>query len=355
MLTSPQPYRSTRRRRYRRRAARFRMLGWLLLATLITMVSVLVAELSLSDDLAPSGLMRRLSPEPAPASIGARPEVRYAGGPVFRHSVVAGGVRTSDELQAAIDSDPVVAAHHAGVSPGAMRPTTLSADRLVYMSYRRGDKVFWTKQRVLLRKGEAVLSDGESAIRARCGNGMSFDPLLPTEESGPNPEEFEQLVPVAPHLISRIFDSLGFTGGIPDSLLFPDPSGGSLGDPVGPVTPWFFWAPDAHSGNEDPVLSDFDDPLFPSDVSEALILSEVLDPGGDELPPIPGEDSIPALPPLIRLPPTGVTDPVPEDIPTILVDDPLEDAVPAPEPATLLMVGGGISALLARRRGRRAP
>ena len=331
------------------------MLGWLLVLTLIAMTTVMVAELALPGDLAPSGLMRRLIPEPAPVQIREKPEAPSGPRLVFRHSVIPGGVHTAGELQAAIDTDPVVAIHHARVTPTAMRPTTLASDRFVYMSYRKGDQVFWTKKRVLLRKGEAVLSDGEHSIRARCGNGMSFDPLLPTEEDGPDPEEFEQVVPVAPHLTSRIFDALGFTGGIPDSLMFPDPSGGSLGNPTGPVTPWFFWEPDAQpTETEDPALTDFADPLFRFDVSESLILGEVLDPGGDQLPAISGDDSPPSLPPLIRVPPPGVTDPDPEGSPKLITDDPLEDAVPAPEPATLFMVGGGISALLARRRRSRA-
>lgn len=347
MVLNPRPYRSRRHRKFRRRAARFRALGWLALAILAATVGALVAELSLPSDIAPSGVLRRLTPPQKSETVD--PEASSGPGTVFRHSVIPGGVQTGAQLQAAIDSDPVVAEHHADVTPSRMRPETLSADRLVYMSYRKGDEVYWTRRKVLLRRGEKVLSDGENDIRARCGNGMSFEPMLPTEDAEPDPEEFEQVVSPPTLIASRTFvnDTLrGLSGEIRDSLLFPDPSGGLFVPPLGgtnrPDTLWFVLDP-GH-------LSDSPAHLVEStsvDGSDAVSLDEILDPGGD-LPSALDEDpSTPPVPLLPEDPPLGLPDGDP--IPLIL-DDPLEDPIPAPEPATLLLVGGGISALLARRR-----
>ena len=41
------------------------------------------------------------------------------------------------------------------------------------MSYRVGARVYWTRERVWLKAGETVLTDGATVIRARCGNCVS--------------------------------------------------------------------------------------------------------------------------------------------------------------------------------------
>ncbi len=51
--------------------------------------------------------------------------------------------------------------------------------KLVYVSYRIGNKVFWTKHKLALRKGEAMLSDGTNMARTRCGNRISVLPVRP--------------------------------------------------------------------------------------------------------------------------------------------------------------------------------
>jgi hypothetical protein len=93
--------------------------------------------------------------------------------PIFNGSVVPGGVYSLEELRRAIDRDPVVARHYADVNLDEMRVETLAAGRAVYVSYRRGDRVHWTRERVWLKPGETVLTDGTTMIRARCGNCVS--------------------------------------------------------------------------------------------------------------------------------------------------------------------------------------
>jgi hypothetical protein len=93
--------------------------------------------------------------------------------PVFNGSVVPGGVYSGDELRAAIGRDAVVAAHYRDVRLDEMQAVTLLEGRAAYVSYRRGDKTYWTRERVWLKAGETVLTDGTTTIRARCGNCVS--------------------------------------------------------------------------------------------------------------------------------------------------------------------------------------
>jgi hypothetical protein len=93
--------------------------------------------------------------------------------PVFNGSVVAGGVYSLDELRTVIGRDPVVAAHYRGIDFDRMEVVTLTAGKAAYVSYRRGDAVHWTRDRVWLKPGETVLTDGTTMIRARCGNCVS--------------------------------------------------------------------------------------------------------------------------------------------------------------------------------------
>ena len=93
--------------------------------------------------------------------------------PVYNGSVVPGGVYSIDELRAAIARDPIVAAHYHDADVAQMRAVTLPAGRAAYVSYRRGDRLYWTRERVWLKAGETVLTDGTTTIRARCGNCVS--------------------------------------------------------------------------------------------------------------------------------------------------------------------------------------
>jgi hypothetical protein len=93
--------------------------------------------------------------------------------PIYSGSVVPGGVYTIEELRAAIARDPIVAAHYGNINLAEMRVIALTAPRSAYVSYRRGDRTYWTRNRVWLKAGETVLTDGATTVRARCGNCVS--------------------------------------------------------------------------------------------------------------------------------------------------------------------------------------
>lgn len=107
-----------------------------------------------------------------------------ASTPIYPYSIIPGDARSSHELQSALSSDPVVAHHYADFRVQYASLVRLPADRKVYVSYRVGNRVYWTKEKVTLRAGEPVLSDGTHLARARCGNRISAVPG-PTSPSEP--------------------------------------------------------------------------------------------------------------------------------------------------------------------------
>lgn len=89
---------------------------------------------------------------------------------VYPYSVIPGGVRNAAELSDAIAHDPVVAAHYSDFRIPNLQVVQLDRARLLHVSYRIGDHVYWTKVRMNLAKGETVLTDGVLMARSRCGN-----------------------------------------------------------------------------------------------------------------------------------------------------------------------------------------
>jgi hypothetical protein len=113
---------------------------------------------------------------------------------VYPYSIVPGGVLNRQELKHAVVVDKVVAEHYAAFEAGKATVRTVDKPRGVYVSYRKGDKVFWTAKKLQLAQGETLLSDGRSEIRTRCGNRISDVPQLPVEAKGPSEEELDSSV-----------------------------------------------------------------------------------------------------------------------------------------------------------------
>jgi hypothetical protein len=113
---------------------------------------------------------------------------------VYPYSIVPGGVLNRQELTHAVVVDKVVAQHYAAFEAGKATVRTVDKPRGVYVSYRKGEKVYWTSKKLQLAKGETLLSDGQNEIRTRCGNRISDVPQLPVEASGPSEEELDSSV-----------------------------------------------------------------------------------------------------------------------------------------------------------------
>jgi hypothetical protein len=97
---------------------------------------------------------------------------------VYPFSVVPGGVYSAEELARSRRIDPVVARHYAGLGTNVTVQKTVR-DTYMYVSYRKEDKVYWTKGKHRIKQGEYVVSDGQNFVRARCGNRLSAVPQEP--------------------------------------------------------------------------------------------------------------------------------------------------------------------------------
>ncbi len=113
--------------------------------------------------------------------------------PVYPYSVVPGGVEDAKELKWVAEHDPIVGAHYAGFDYAHAQVVRLTLARTVYVSYRIGNRIYWTRHRVTLRKGEKLITDGRMTARTRCANRVEETPqqaeASPVE---PAPEKFEE-------------------------------------------------------------------------------------------------------------------------------------------------------------------
>jgi hypothetical protein len=67
--------------------------------------------------------------------------------------------------------------------------------RTVYLSYRIGGHVYWTRRRVTLHPGEKLITDGRKTARARCGNRVEEVPQQATSASEPPAWKFDEPLP----------------------------------------------------------------------------------------------------------------------------------------------------------------
>jgi PEP-CTERM motif len=153
---------------------------------------------------------------------------------IYPYSVIAGGAQSPQELREAVAVDPVVAQHYADFDITNARRVTLDAPKLVYVSYRIGNKVFWTKHKLALRKGEAMLSDGHNMARTRCGNRISVLPVRPNAPAEPTSSDLDG--PEFPAIASSPYLA---AYSAPAPALFPGPSPGGPGAAFVPVAPFF--------------------------------------------------------------------------------------------------------------------
>ena len=103
---------------------------------------------------------------------------------VYPYSIVPGGARTLEEAKRAM-SDPAVRDHYGAVNLKNLKQVTLDADISGYVSYRFGDKIYWTSNKLHLKAGETVYTDGKNIVRGRCLNCYSTHPMMPTRPHEP--------------------------------------------------------------------------------------------------------------------------------------------------------------------------
>lgn len=321
---------SRRSRGSRRRALRRRRL--IILAALAAAAPLLTASLMwVSDAVAP---IRLPDPPEAPQPIGVLVtpgEPLPEPAPVYPYSVVPGGVHSREQLIAAIATDSVVAAHYAGFRAGDAMRFRLTRQRRAHVSYRIGDRVYWTRRPVLLPAGEAVLTDGTHMIRERCGNCIDDRVRGETSELEPDQDVLETpLVPASDDELPSAgmtpregYAALARLGGLPTAIAgdeSPEDSVGAwLNGPVpgGPASPGGGSAPVPGGGGQLNVGADTPggsgtprshppgspvDPIGPENPSE---------PGNPASPHVPGAPGTPGNPG----PPAGPASPEPPTTP----------------------------------------
>lgn len=151
---------------------------------------------------------RARAPLPAMApqaqSVPAATSAASAAGParpVYRYSVIPGGVRSAAELALAIRRDRVVAAHYADFDAASAHLVRVGKPRFVHVSYRIGDTVYWTRKKVRLAAGEYLLSDGKHLARTRCGNRIADEVQGPVLELEPASEVLDLVLASAEDLV----------------------------------------------------------------------------------------------------------------------------------------------------------
>jgi hypothetical protein len=172
---------------------------------------------------------------------------------IYPYSVIPGGVTNSEELRAVSAHDPVVREHYAQFDFRKARVVRLRRAQLVYLSYRIGDKIYWTTKKVTLHKGEKLITDGKMTARTRCANRVSalpqkkafpqepavtlFDKPIDSSMRIPLPENFRSALESRPGLPGWGPAPLGPVG--PGGLVAssPSPLGGGylpVGSPLAP-------------------------------------------------------------------------------------------------------------------------
>ena len=154
-----------------------------------------------------------------------------------------GGVRDAHELQNAAAGDSVVARHYSDFRIIQAHTLRLNRPLEMYVSYRKNNQVYWTKNRMLIPAGETLISDGENLARVRCANRLSPIAAKPVAASEPTTEELSDPTFVPP-LLAQLLPGEGSEffpsspdGRIPAGPLAAKGPGGTSNTPGSPVLP----------------------------------------------------------------------------------------------------------------------
>ena len=99
--------------------------------------------------------------------------------PVYPFSVIPGGAYSAAELRNKLSADAVAARHYQKFQLAQVSSIETQAASLVYVSYRKGGLIYWTRKPIRLARGEKLITDGVLYARARCGNRISTTPEHP--------------------------------------------------------------------------------------------------------------------------------------------------------------------------------
>lgn len=155
---------------------------------------------------------------------------------VYPYSIIPGGVRSPEELEQVSEHDPAVSEHFSGFDYRNAKIIQVDEPRMVYLSYRMKGKIFWTKKKYRLHKGEKLITDGKITCRTRCANRVSESAQKAISPEEPPAELFEQ-----PMQVGGSSAQIPYPGPFESALLRPGPPGvGPLAPPPGLPGGWGF-------------------------------------------------------------------------------------------------------------------
>jgi len=156
----------------------------------LVLLALAGCALALGLEFGPDSIAAATSQATQQAAPRALAEAQVTPSPrrVYPYSVVPGGVASQAELVRIVRSDKVVATHYASFDVSRAHEVTVARPRAVHVSYRKGDQVYWTAKKVMLREGETLLSDGKNEMRTRCANRISDVAQFPVEAHAPGAE-----------------------------------------------------------------------------------------------------------------------------------------------------------------------
>jgi hypothetical protein len=177
--------------------------------------------------------------EMSPLDTGTATEVQRG---LYPYSVIPRGVASIKELKGTLARDPVVAAHYASFDVARARVVRAERNRAVYVSYRLGNKVYWTKNKMLVPRGETLITDGTHTARTRCGNRISESPMAPVSLAEPTTKTFDEFsrpafpkFPLEPFDLPALWASNDTPASFPLSSGPTAPGGGIYIPPVPPM------------------------------------------------------------------------------------------------------------------------
>ncbi len=154
-----------------------------ILTITVTTVSLLGVAAILHYGLKHPSQIARLDRSDQPAT-----GVRMVARPVYAYSVLPGGAYDVAELKRKLTSDATAARHYQPFQLARVRSVGANFASPVYVSYRKGDQIYWTRNPVRITAGETLLTDGVLFARARCGNRISITPQIPVASLEPPPD-----------------------------------------------------------------------------------------------------------------------------------------------------------------------
>jgi hypothetical protein len=103
---------------------------------------------------------------------------------VYPYSIVPGGAENVNQAKRFM-TDPSIKVHYANINLNQLKEERLTTNLTGYVSYRWGEKIYWTAKKITLRAGETVFTDGAHIVRGRCLNCYSALPMMPIRPHEP--------------------------------------------------------------------------------------------------------------------------------------------------------------------------